>query len=189
MSRVRSLHALRGSFTSLVTAAVDTTDVLRAEVVLAVSALDHYVHELTRLGMLECWVGSRLATAPFGKFPLPMSVASTLTSVSSATNAVDAEIRLKHSFIPFQQPEKIADAIRLFSDVRLWEAVGAELGEPAATVKGSLQLIVERRNKIAHEADIDPSYPGQRWPIDPTMVENIFDRLEKIAKAIFKVVI
>ena len=57
MQRTRALHALHGSFLGQVTAAIDLTDILRAEVVLAVSALDYFVHELTRMGMIECWSG------------------------------------------------------------------------------------------------------------------------------------
>jgi hypothetical protein len=47
--------------------------------------------------------------------------------------------------------------------------------------------VIERRNKIAHEADLDPSYPGQKWPIDRAQVDYACDLLEKLARAIFKV--
>jgi len=49
MARVRALHALQGSFAKRLTVAVDLSDILRAEVVLAVSALDYFVHELILL--------------------------------------------------------------------------------------------------------------------------------------------
>jgi RiboL-PSP-HEPN len=187
MLRVRSLHALYGAFARQVTAAVDLSDLLRAEVVLAVSALDQFIHELTRLGMLECWKGIRRNTDAFNRFPLPIVVAKGLSQPTSSHQIFDDEVRLKHSYLSFQLPDRIADAIRLFSNVKLWDEVGNELGKDAKTIKSSLALIVERRNKIAHEADVDPSYPGQRWPIDPAMVERICDDLEAIARAIFKV--
>lgn len=188
MLRVRALHALHGAFSKQVTAAIDLSDVLRAEVVLAVSALDHYMHELTRLGMLECWSGQRTSTNAFDRFPLPISIAAQLSNSATAYQSIENEIRSKHSFLSFQHPDKIADAVRLFSDVTLWEEVGKELHADAKTIKTQLLLIVDRRNKIAHEADIDPTYPGQCWPINPAMVEAIFDTLESIARAIFKVV-
>jgi hypothetical protein len=187
MSRVRSLHALRSVFVASVTAAVDLSDILRAELVLAVSALDHFVHELTRLGMLECWSGARNSTDAFNRFQLPLSTAINLASSASAVDILDAEIRSRHGFLSFQHPDKIADAIRNFSEIRLWEEVARELGEPAVAIKTSVILIVDRRNKIAHEADMDPSYPHQRWPIDAGMVEATFERLERIARAVFKV--
>jgi hypothetical protein len=189
MLRVHSLHALHGVFVKQVTTAVDLSDLLRAEIVLAVSALDHYMHELTRLGMLECWRGTRTRTDAFNRFPLPISVAVDLSNLSIAQEIIESEIRSKHSFLSFQHPDKIAEAVRLFSDGKLWEEVGKSLGMAAKDVKTSLLLIIDRRNKIAHEADIDPSYPGQRWPIDSAMVENTLLKLDAIAHAIFKVIV
>jgi hypothetical protein len=187
LQRVRDLHAIRASFEGQVAPTVDLSDLLRAEVVLAVSALDHFVHELARLGMLECWSGTRACTDAFNRFNLPLSVSSAIQRGATAATVLDNEIRAKHGFQTFQHPDKIADAVRLFSDVRLWDAVSTQLGEEPRSVKGSLVLIVERRNKIAHEADIDPSYPGQRWPIDVSLVEGMFSRIDAIAHAIFAV--
>jgi hypothetical protein len=189
MQRTRALHALHGSFLGQVTAAIDLTDILRAEVVLAVSALDYFVHELTRMGMIECWSGGRIQTGAFLRYQLPLSAVPGLGSPGTAQQTFDSEIRAKHSFLSFQHPDKIADAIRLFSPVNLWERVGLEMARPAQNIKTSLILIIDRRNKIAHEADADPSYPGQRWPIDRAMVEGIFDEIEMIVSSIYKVVV
>ena len=188
MLRVRALHGLHEVFSKQVTEVVDLRDILRAEIVLAVSALDHYVHELARLGMLECMAGKRKCTDAFNRFPLPISVAGGLRDPVMAQQAIDAEIRSKHSFLAFQHPDRIADAVRLFSEVKLWEEVGNRLGVTTKYIKTVLSLIVERRNKIAHEADVDPSYPGERWPIDSQMVETTLSTLESIAHAIFEVV-
>lgn len=189
MQRTRALHALHGSFASQVTAAIDLADILRAEVVLAVSALDYFVHELTRMGMLECWSGARVQTDAFLRYQLPLSAVPSLGSPLTAQQTFNSEIRAKHSFQSFQHPERIAYAIRLFSGVKLWEQVGSELGRPPQQIKSSLTLIIDRRNKIAHEDDADPSYPGQRWPIDRSMVEAIFDEIETIGSASFRVVV
>jgi hypothetical protein len=81
-------------------------------------------------------------------------------------------VREKHSWLSFQHPDRIADAIRLVSSVKLWEEVGNELGISAKDAKLRLELIVDRRNKIAHEADMDPTNPGFRWPITDTMTAH-----------------
>src|SRR5271166_2867336 len=138
MARVRALHALQHSFAKLLTVAVDLSDILRAEVVLAVSALDYFVHELTRLGMLESWSESRARTDAFQRFQLPLSMAGGLSSPTTAHQILDAEIRSKHSFLSFQHPDRIADAVRLFSNVKLWEEVGKDMGLSAQVVKSSL---------------------------------------------------
>ena len=55
-------------------------------------------------------------------------------------------------------------------------------------VKAHLILIVDRRNKIAHEADLDPTYPGTRWPISIVDTTNAVDFIEKICKTIHSVI-
>lgn len=185
LARVRHLHGLYTAFEATLTQAVDLSDLLRSEWVMAVSALDKFIHDLTRLGMLECHANTRTKTDSFNRFQVPLSQASSLVEVGTAHVALEAEIRTRHSHLSFQHPDKIADAVRLFSSVQLWEAVGATLGLSSRDAKVTLGLIVDRRNKIAHEADMDPSFPNQRWPISASMVVTTTDNIERIGHAIF----
>jgi hypothetical protein len=187
IARVRHLHGLHVAIGVHVTVKVDLSDILRAELVMSVSALDRYVHDLTLLGMLECWAGVRPKTDAFNRFSLPMSVMGLMSIALTAEAALENEIRFRHAYLTFQQPDKIADAIRLFSPVALWDGVAIHIGKPAQTIKATLGLIVDRRNKIAHEADVDPSYSGQLWQIDPPMVEQMVNDVESIAHAIHAV--
>jgi hypothetical protein len=59
IGRVRDLIALHNSVESQAIAEMDVSDMLRAALVLAVSALDYYVHEVVTLGMLEIHRGQR----------------------------------------------------------------------------------------------------------------------------------
>ena len=164
IARVEHLEGLYKAIASLTTPAVDSSDLLRAQIVLAVSALDFYVHEATLVGMIEVYTGKRPPTPAFEKYRISVG-AMMAGHPNGGTAWLETEIRDRHSFLSFQQPDKIADAIRLFTDVKLWQAVGSKLGTDEANLKSRLRLIVDRRNKIAHEADLDPSYPGARWPI------------------------
>jgi len=100
---------------------------------------------------------------------------------------LDQAIRETHGWLSFQHPDKLADAIRLVSNVRLWEQVASELGMTSRTVRTQLSAIIDRRNKIAHEADMDPTNPGYRWPINEVLVRDAIDFIERIVRAIFKV--
>jgi hypothetical protein len=60
----------------------------------------------------------------------------------------------------FQHPDNIADAVRLCSDAELWNDVATNLGATpqertakAKAIRRSLSLMVERRNRIAHEGE------------------------------------
>lgn len=187
LDRSRSLAGLAASLSKLTTEAVDLTDILRASLVLGVSALDNFVHEFVRLGILEVNQGNRLATDAHLSFKVPLYAVRIAIGDTSKDEWLDLAIREAHSWLSFQQPEKIADAIRLMSAVQLWESVSREMGMTAKGVKTQLNAIVDRRNKIAHEADMDPTNPGHRWPIDEALVEEALDFLDKLTAAIFKV--
>jgi hypothetical protein len=48
--------------------------------------------------------------------------------------------------------------------------------------------IVYRRNKIAHEADIDPTFGlGNRWPIDELMVGDAVNFIEQVVEGIHQI--
>jgi len=187
IARVRHLGSLFQSIQAMTTPAIDLSDVLRAELVLAVSALDHLVHEMARLGMLEVYAGARPATDAYGRFRVPLAAASQSNVAGSAADWLDASIRDAHGWLSFQMPDRIADAIRLFSSVSLWPAISSQLGVPAEDIKIQLRAIVDRRNKIAHEADLDPSTPNTRWPIDEVLVRDAVDFVELLGETIFVV--
>ena len=189
IKRARNLGGLSNALESLTTPLVDSSDILRSQIVLSVSALDHYVHEITVAGMLDIYIGNRPATNQYLKFPISTSSLMLANTSVNMISILEDEIRQKHSFLSFQQPDKVADAIRLFSGCKLWEDVGVELGMNANDIKTKLKLIVDRRNKIAHEADIDPSFPGARWPITTGDAENTTSFIENTCEAIHRVVV
>jgi hypothetical protein len=64
IDRVRDLISIHNSVKAQSTPALDLSDILRAALVLAVSALDYYVHEVVTLGMLEIHRGQRSEPNP-----------------------------------------------------------------------------------------------------------------------------
>jgi len=187
--RARALGGLASAVASMTTSAIDVSDVLRAQLVLAVSALDHFVHEVVRLGMIEIAKGVRPKTEAYLRFRMPVTAVEFALSGLPHETWIGETVREHHSWQSFQDPEKIADAIRLISPVKLWEMVGKELGLLAQDVKTELKLVVERRNRIAHEADMDPANPGFRWPISGNQVESTSDFVERVGRAIYKVLV
>jgi len=59
------------------------------------------------------------------------------------------------------------------------------MGRPPKDIKQELSIIVDRRNKIAHEADIDPTLGlGNRWGINEGLVNDAVDFIEQIVESI-----
>ena len=190
MDRVKSLGALHTAFEQLTTPSVDLTDLLRAQIVMIVSALDHYIHEITRVGMLEIYDGERSQTQTFLRFQVTLNAAMKGISESRENGWLDTEIRERHGHLAFQRPDNIADAVRLFSSCELWPSVADQLNLTVQDTKNRLRAIINRRNQIAHEADLDPSYPGagNRWPISPSDITNSLDFILNVCEAIHSAV-
>jgi hypothetical protein len=93
-------------------------------------------------------------------------------------------VRSRHSFLSFQAPDKIADAIRLVSDGELWSEVAQAIGRPAQDIKQELKLIVARRNAIAHESDISPIPPYDQNDIKIEDVVGTLEFVEGLVSAI-----
>lgn len=189
ITRVRDLMAVHNSLKAQASSVLDLSDMLRAALVLAVSAFDYYIHEVVRIGMLEIHRGQRPEPPAFSRFQI--SLGSARAGINAGQNIdswLEDEIRQRHSYKSFQQPEAIADAIRLICDKKLWEEVSTNMGSPAKDIKQQLLLIVDRRNKIAHEADIDPTLSlGNRWPIDELLVNEAVDFIEQVVESIHNI--
>ncbi len=186
INRAKEISGLGESLSKQITSLIDITDLYRAAIVLGVSAFDFFIHEVVRLGMLEVHRGSRVCTPAYLAFKIPISATQIALSDNTKDEWLEYAVLETHSWQTFQAPDKIADAIRLISEVKLWNCVGVELNEDPKQVKANLIAIVERRNKIAHEADIDPVNPGFRWPITCQLSVDALDYLEKIVRAIYK---
>jgi hypothetical protein len=183
----RGMTATAVALQAQLTGAIDVSDLQRAALVQGVSAFDHFIHEEVRVRMLALSVTPASAWPKgFARFRVSLQSVDHALSRSGST-WLEEEIRLQHSYLAFQHPDKVADAIRLVSDIELWTAVSGRLGRPPADVKTQLKLIVDRRNKIAHEADIDPTPPRMRYPITRGMVDTSLDSLADVAKAIIVV--
>ena len=109
--------------------------------------------------------------------------------------AFDLEVRTKLSRITYQYPEDIADGIRTISGCKLWKEVALKLDGTTATLsaltealKKRLSLIGDRRNKIVHEGDLQPTIPRTPWPITRADVSEVANFINDVVLAIDSVV-
>ena len=188
IQRVRSFGAIYQVLNAQTTEALDLSDILRSEWVMAVSALDQYIHDIVRLGMLEAYQHIRPQTDAFSRFQIPLN--ATLQAINSPGGYewLEDQIRMRHSHLSFQRPDNIADAVRLISSVSLWNDVAARLGTTPQYIREQLRLIVNRRNQIAHESDIDSFNFDTRWPIDFHQVNEVVAFIESLGETIYAIV-
>ena len=192
--RVKDIGSIANVLDAQTSAALDISDILRSELVMAVSVFDLFVHELVRLGMLDAYRHNRERTPTFLRFNV--SLEGAMSGIANSSNDgspwdeawIQREIRERNGYLSFQNPDNIASAIRLISEAQLWNEVATDIGMAAQDIRETLRAIITRRNQIAHEADMDPSYPDTLWPIDAQMVDESVELIEQIAEAMYVVV-
>lgn len=192
--RCDHLVAIHAYLEENVAPALKIDDLLRAEWAARVSALDLYVHELVAQRMMDIFEGRRPPSPGYLRFELSNETVNRIrfaSAISEAGAAFDLDVRTQLSIITFQDPDKIADGIRLCSDIELWNDVAVKLGATDATkyqkakdIRKDISLIVRRRNKIVHEGDLQPLPPRVAWPISRADVSFVKDKIEEVVKAI-----
>lgn len=206
-ARCGELSSLHAYLAKNVTAALHPDEILRAEWVSRVSALDLFIHELTAQRMVAIFEGRLPPTPAYHRFAVANAtldrirqaivagLPSGVMAPAAASAAFDLHVRTDLGRRTLQYPDDIADAVRLCSSVELWNDVASRFGatpdkrsEVAKSIKKTLSLIVERRNKIAHEGDLQPPPLREPWPIAQNDLVFVANHIENVVRAIDTVV-
>ena len=186
LQNVKKMHWLHEQLSKVVPA-MDLSDILRAEYVLIVSVFDCYVHDVVLQGMANMFSGSKPDSRAYNEFCLPMSaVKQLLVSTDSAIRESIFNVSVKKLLAKdsYQSPKSVEYAMNLINLKNVWHKVGLKLSMPSKDVVLKLGLIIQRRNKIAHEADIHDLVSMDKTPIDRSDVDDTFAFLDQIVAAI-----
>ena len=163
--------------------AMGLDDFLRAALAAAVSAWDAFIHSLVVEGI-------RLQLRGYGpdniskNVPLPIS---RLRAFQEDPRALLDEVveRISEDLYrkTFQDPEDVADALKMLHGGPLWLTLADGDGAVANRLKLELKTVVQRRNVIVHQADIDP-VAGQKNAIDSEMVLQAINTIENNASRV-----
>jgi len=186
IEEVRKTHLISTSLNVPTSSILDTSSILRSCIVLSVSAIDHLIHELTIIGMHEIFSGIRPVTVKYNSYNVSLRF---MNAINSTTPIItfESEIRRSLGWHTFQRPDKIKEAIALFKTLQLWQQIALVMGDTDSNIKKQLNLIVDRRNMIAHEADIEPIFKTKR-PIRDIDVTITINFIEKLGTTIYNLV-
>lgn len=190
----RNLITAGQSLATLQVAAFDIGDLYRAAWVQAVSALDHWVHEelYARVAALAADTGPGMPKQ-LQKFELPLAVVEQVRLDNlQISDAVLNHIKSKWSFQSLQNPRMITEALKLITDEDVWGKAANLINQEqthstnlsGADLRNRLQAIVERRNQIAHYADLEDGSLKVRRQIDASAVFDAVALIEEIAEAL-----
>lgn len=155
----------------------DLTDLLRSELVNIVSAMDRFIHEVVRIGIINTYLGISSQTDKCKTIPVSFATMNKVLECrliekptcneEIADYWINKEIVSILKTMSFQKISKIKDALSYIWDVSYkipaiiskmqYVFPGTTDNEKQRYLEEKIDLIVSRRNQIVHEADYDIS--------------------------------
>lgn len=167
---------------------IDSSDLLRWQIVLAVSALDKFVHDVVRIGMVEEFNGIRPETPKYKNIKINLSTLSAIKNSSNPEIEFSNEIVRQHSFLAFQDPDKISDALSfIWDETHKWQKISLYMATPISEndLKIKLKNIVIRRNQMVHEGDcLSTQIPLQQQSISKSDTMDVINFIKELVNAI-----
>lgn len=172
---------------------LDISDMLRAQIVLAVSALDCYCHDVCLEVMLFIFQHKNFETNnSFKNFVISLNTLHQISNSNQMSEKIfflSKEIRRRNSYKSFQEPKNISEALSNIGITKIWVKIGVTLNQESIDLQNRLSLIISRRNQIAHESDINPILGiGDKYSIDDSIVKETIFFLNEIVDSIEKVI-
>lgn len=186
MARARDIVALGQAIGTLTVRRVDATDLYRAGLVQAVSALDNYIHGVVLdratdmfLGRLSVSGASRTRSVGLAF----VSVADIVTAPTTTDRELSARAQIASRIgqETFQKPDDIASALAMVGVTAVWPTV---FGSQAGQKRADLGVVVTRRNRIVHQSDSDPLTPGHATPLSAADALDAIATVESTVTAI-----
>ena len=167
---------------------IQADDILRAQFVMIVSALDCYIHDVVKIGILEIYLGQRSSSRKIEKYPINLPILHQIENAPDEQTKLaflEKHIQSKSSKDSFQSPQNIEDALGLINLDKIWTKLSPKMNKQPADIRDQLALIVDRRNKIAHESDRD-ILSGGKIAIDKRLVNNTINFIDSLCESIYR---
>jgi restriction system protein len=180
---LEGLHGIGANYGDL--AAAHPEDLYRAAWSQAVSALDHWLHqEVLEHAVALVRSDERPLPDRLSKLRMPFATVEQMTD--NSVGSVFAEfIEEETRRDTYQRSKGISEGLRLVTHLnadQIWGCIAEGLGTTAAAARDRQDRIVNRRNRIAHQADLDKD--GRRSPMPVSEVEAAVSWIEDVAKQI-----
>ncbi|MFI0352862.1 hypothetical protein [Actinomadura sp. 9N407] len=163
-------------------------DLYRAAWNQAVSALDHWLHReiIDRAVTLISDLG-RERPAALQRLQMPFETVERMRN-ASMQRIFREHLENELSRVTYQRCLRITEGLRLVltdTPSQLWNKIGADLAMAPSDVKTRQDSIIDRRNRIAHEADLDAQ--GNRTPMTAGEAQDTIAWIHSFATAVAQV--
>lgn len=165
-------------------------EILRAQVVLMVSAFDTFIHDCVRIGIVRQFTSTGLLSNSLKSYPIPFEdfqAINNIQTVADRATYLDGVIKKVNAKDSYQSPSSVEYALGLLGVTSMWTKLSPIMKMPASDIKAELANIVNRRNKIAHESDMD-ALGVLLNPISKVETMHVMGFLNDLALNIYKLV-
>lgn len=109
---------------------MDLSDMLRWQWVQCISVFDKFIHDIVRIGILEIYQGQRIITSKYNMFAIDMQTYWDMKNDPlRELQILEQRIILKHSYLAFQDPSKVADALSYIWNANdKWGMIASQIG-------------------------------------------------------------
>ncbi|MBZ6289314.1 hypothetical protein ACFW5S_26025 [Streptomyces olivaceus] len=195
LSYARRMVKTGGMLTPFRSPTIDIDDFYRAAWVQAVAAIDHWLHEEVLRRVAELTARDSPEMPPqLRRYELPLHrVEAVRRGEADLSEAVVEHLREKLAVQALQHPGKISEVLKLVTERKVWYEAAGCINEHffqgrttfnEKTLRSRYLEITQRRNRIAHDADLVDGDLKQRRSIDANEVTDAIDWIERIALAI-----
>lgn len=162
---------------------IDSCEILRMQLSLAVGSLDKYIHDK----LIFYFTNKIKRNDVFGNNFIKFTVLEVLEIAFETDSDIRKQLLLnrivnKINKITFQSPDSVQKAAKTMEITDFWGRLSSIMNMDSAILQGKLKLIVERRNKIVHESDFDDIAMTKR-PISENDVQSSIVFIETFISA------
>lgn len=156
------------------------SNILRSQVSLLLSAVDFYIHEIIKIELLNIIKGERKQTPSLKNCMISVQAFLAYLSSSNTNNQIlEDEIVYRNSFKSFLDPNKMAEALALISEEKIFKNLFPKLNfSKMEELSKKMTEIFKRRNSIVHQMDYNSSTKSQQ-PITKETVEEYINFYKK----------
>ncbi len=171
----------------------EADDMLRFQIVYVMSSLDFFMHEIYNYGLLKIFRNEEPKTYKYNEYKIPLKLLE-----QALYNAENIDLYLKETFVDlnrnytFMSPGRIRELLNILSSDDEFASVEKELKSKNVIsenvrLDNVLDHIYERRNKIAHQTDINHGKDDKNT-INKQEVEYYINIVSHLAEALYKII-
>lgn len=162
--------------------------ILRCQIVSLMSAVDKYIHDIIKYGIIEIFNKSREKTKEYEQFTINMEIVERAIKNLESIDWLEDGILLTNKYKTFMQYGRIMKSLEIIIDKKKLQNIHKNIGTSKKSLENEINNIYKRRNIIAHQSDICDE-TNSKNDIDYDYVQKSLDLISNFIENIHNIII